>query len=75
MRINDVVQKVDLSKRAVKYYEEQGLLQIKKDENGYRNYTENDVKILKEISVYRKLGISIADIRLLLEKKDTQILE
>lgn len=66
MRINDVVQKVDLSKRAVKYYEEQGLLQIKKDENGYRNYTENDVKILKEISVYRKLGISIADIRLLL---------
>ena len=75
MRINDVVQKVDLSKRAVKYYEERGLLQIKKDENGYRNYTENDVKILKEISVYRKLGISIADIRLLLEKKDTQILE
>ena len=33
MQINEVVQKVDLSKRAVKYYEEQGLLTVEKDTN------------------------------------------
>ena len=74
MKINEVIQQVDLTKRAIKYYEEQGLLSINKDENSYRNYTEEDINILKEISVYRKLGISIKDIKTLLEKKDDQLL-
>lgn len=33
MLINEVIQQVDLSKRAVKYYEEQGLLRVAKDGN------------------------------------------
>lgn len=75
MRIHEVVQQVDLSRRAVKYYEEQGLLNVSKDENGYRNYTEEDIARLKEISVYRKLGISISDIRRLLKTPDPELLE
>lgn len=75
MRINEVVKQVDLTKRAIKYYEEKGLLSVRKDDNGYRNYTDEDIEILKEISVYRKLGISIDDIKKLLNNKDKQILE
>lgn len=75
MILNDVVKEVELSKRAVKYYEEQGLLKVKKDENGYRNYSPENVRALKEISAYRKLGIGISDIRLLLEHKDMEILK
>lgn len=75
MRINEVVKQVDLTKRAIKYYEEEGLLSVRKDDNGYRNYTDEDIEILKEISVYRKLGISIDDIKKLLNNKDKQILE
>ena len=75
MQINEVIQKLDLTKRAIKYYEEQGLISVNKDKNGYRNYSEEDVKTLKEISVYRKLGISIKDIKVLLNTKDKQLLE
>lgn len=75
MQINEVVKEVDLSKRAIKYYEEEGLLVISKDKNGYRNYTEDNIKVLKEISVYRKLGISIKDIKILLKEKNKEILE
>ena len=75
MQINEVIKQVDLTKRAIKYYEEQGLLSVDKDKNGYRNYTQEDIKILKEISVYRKLGISIKDIKVLLKNKDKQLLE
>lgn len=74
MQINDVTKQVDLSKRAIKFYEEKGLLQVSKDANGYRNYTDEDVRILKEISVYRKLGISIADIKKLLNGKNEELL-
>lgn len=75
MKINEVTQLVDLSKRAIKYYEEQGLLTVEKDKNGYRNYTEQNLTILKEIAVYRKLGISISDIKRLLNSNDKKLLE
>ncbi len=75
MRLNEVVKKVDLSRRAVKYYEEKGLLRVKKDSNGYRNYTLEDVKILEKISLYRKLGIGIREIKRLLEDGDDGLLD
>ena len=68
MLLNEIIKEVGMTKRAVKYYEEKGLLSVDKDSNGYRNYSMQDVKTLKKISVYRKLGIGIKDIQTLLEK-------
>lgn len=75
MRINEITEQVDLSKRAIKFYEEKGLLKVSRDENGYRNYSEENLMALKEISIYRKLGIDIRDIRLLLDGKKKDLLE
>mgnify|MGYP004509152561 FL=1 len=74
MLVNEILKEVGMTRRAIKYYEEKGLLSIKKDTNGYRNYTDEDVKVLKKISVYRKLGISIEDIKNLLNTNDKGIL-
>ena len=75
MLLSEVAKQVNLTKRAIKYYEEQGLLHVTKDANGYRNYSEEHLNILKEISVYRKLGISIADIKKTLETRNLSLLE
>lgn len=75
MLLNEIVEEVGMTKRAIKYYEEKGLLTVKKDGNGYRNYTEQDVEILKRISIYRKLGIGIEDIKCLLSGDDENILQ
>ena len=74
MLLNEIVKEVGMTKRAIKYYEEKGLLSVKKDNNGYRNYTKEDVETLKKISIYRKLGICIDDIKKLLETNDKRIL-
>ena len=74
MLLNEIINEVGMTKRAVKYYEEKGLLSVDKDSNGYRNYSAQDVEILKRISVYRKLGIGIKDIQRLLETGDKSIL-
>ena len=74
MLLNEIINEVGMTKRAVKYYEEKGLLSVDKDRNGYRNYSVQDVETLKRISVYRKLGISIKDIQSLLENGDKSIL-
>lgn len=74
MTVNEIAKELNITKRAMKYYEEQGLLKVAKDSNGYRNYSEQDVERLRIISVYRKLGISISGIKKLLEEEDKDIL-
>lgn len=73
MKINEVSERTKISKRAIKFYEEKGLLKIKKDDNGYRNYHEEDIQRLSRISLYRKLDISIQDISYLLSHPHEQI--
>ena len=74
MLLNEIIKEVGMTKRAVKYYEEKGLLIVNKDNNGYRNYSKQDVDTLKKISVYRKLGIGIKDIQKLLKTDNKSIL-
>ena len=74
MTINDISKELGLTKRAIKFYEEKGLLSVPKDENGYRNYSQEHIRILKTISVYRKLGIGITDIQKIINHGDESIL-
>ena len=74
MLLNEIANEVGMTKRAIKYYEEKGLLSVNKSNNGYRDYSVNDVDTLKRISVYRKLGVSVKDIKSLLEKNDKDVL-
>lgn len=67
MKIKEAAQAVGCTSRAIKFYEEKGLLPaVTRRENGYREYTDEDIRILHEIQAYRKLGIGIDDIRRLL---------
>lgn len=75
MLLNEIVEEVGMTKRAIKYYEEKGLLKVEKGSNGYRDYSKQDVEILKRISLYRKLGIGIKDIQKLLQGEDKGILQ
>ena len=75
MHLKEVMKETGLSARAIKYYEQQKLIHVRKEENGYRCYTSEDVQILRRISVYRKLGISTLDIRALLKGENKEILQ
>lgn len=70
MFINEVCKITGLTKKAIEYYEEKGLIAPKVEENGYRNFSSEDIARLKEISVLRKLGLSISEIRDVLEKEN-----
>ena len=57
------IQKITgLTRKAIEYYEDKGLINPQKSENGYRDYSTKDLEILKKVSVFRKLGMSISDI-------------
>ena len=72
MKIQEVCNLLNLTKKAIYYYEERGLLNVHKDDNGYRIFNDYDIQRLREISLYRKLDIEIAVIKLLLEKNEDE---
>lgn len=67
---NEVQDKTNLSRKAIEYYEERGLIHPIKLENGYRDYSDGDVEVLKKISLLRNLGLSISEIALYLDSKE-----
>ena len=69
MLINEAARKCGITKKAVQYYVEQGLVDPKVLENGYRDFSEEDTKVLKRVVLYRKLGLSIREIWRVLEDR------
>ena len=63
MLIGDVIKETGLTRRAIYFYEEKGLVDPEKDEDsGIRRYSEGDLHKLITILRLRELDMSIADI-------------
>ena len=75
MLINEVCKKCSLTKKAVEYYIEQGLIVPTTQENGYRCFSGEDVQRMQKISVLRNLGLSTADIRTVLSDQNPEALK
>ena len=64
MKINEAEALVGITKKNIRFYEEQGLLSPRRNsENGYRDYGEAEVETLRRIKLLRKLGVPIEEIR------------
>lgn len=63
MRINDLEHKTGLDRATIRYYENEGLIQPERLENGYRNYSDEDLEDLLKIKLLRQLGMSLEQIR------------
>ena len=66
MKIQQVEELVGITRKNIRFYEEQGLLSPGRAENGYRTYGQEDVRRLREIKLLRKLAVPIEDIRAVL---------
>ncbi len=67
MLIHEVCKQANLTRKAVEYYTGKGLVHPVLLENGYRDYEEGDVEILRRIGVLRRLGVGMEDIREILQ--------
>ena len=68
MTIKEVEQQLGLSRTTIRFYERENLITPKRDGNTYREYSEEDVAVLKKIVILRKLGFSIEEIKDFLEE-------
>lgn len=59
---NEIQNKTGLTRKAIEYYEGKGLINPQKSENGYRDYSEKDLDVLTKVALFRKIGLSLAEI-------------
>lgn len=69
MKIKQVEELVGITSKNIRFYEEQGLLQPRRTENGYRDYRQEDVEQLKRVKLFRKLGVPVEQIGKLFQGK------
>lgn len=63
MRIGELAHRAGVSPKAIRYYEDLGLLPApRRTESGYRHYTEDDAVRLDFIAKAKRLGLSLDEI-------------
>ncbi|WP_040791870.1 MerR family transcriptional regulator [Nocardia paucivorans] len=73
MLIGELADEAGITVRALRYYEQQGLLRPRRAPNGYREYDETTVGHVGNIRLLLSLGLTTNDIRAFLPCLDQDI--
>ncbi|MFJ4187581.1 MerR family transcriptional regulator [Kitasatospora sp. NPDC089509] len=63
MRIGELAERAGTTTRALRYYEQLGLLPARRAGNGYRAYGEEDLRLLREIRMLQDFGFGLEETR------------
>lgn len=75
-KIDEVSKLSGVSKRTLQYYDDEGILPVKRSKNNYRLYDDDTMEKLWEILWYKEMGFDLKEIKIILEEgKDTVIKE
>lgn len=70
MTIKEVEKITGLPRSNIRFYEKEKLISpVRNTNNGYREYSEEDINTIKKVAYLRTLGISVEDIRRLSNKE------
>lgn len=67
--IREVAEMLDISIRAIRFYEQKGLLAPRRD-GRFRVYSPGEIEQLRFVQEFRSIGLTIREIKLLLEELD-----
>lgn len=63
VRIGELAQQAGTTTRALRYYEQLGLLPARRAGNGYRAYGEEDLRLLRQIRTLQDFGFGLEETR------------
>lgn len=69
MTIKELEARTGIVRANIRYYEREGLLSPRRLDNGYRDYSEEDVRTLEKIKLLRSLQVDLGTIRLVQQGK------
>ncbi|MFI8103601.1 MerR family transcriptional regulator [Streptomyces sp. NPDC086023] len=63
MRIGELAARAGTTTRTLRYYESRGLLPARRAVNGYREYGEEDLRLLRQIRTLQDFGFGLEETR------------
>jgi DNA-binding transcriptional MerR regulator len=63
MRIGELAEEAGTTTRALRLYEQMGLVEARRSANGYREYDDRDVLVVREILNLRAVGFALDETR------------
>jgi DNA-binding transcriptional MerR regulator len=63
MRIGELAEQAGTSARTLRYYEQHGLLSARRGANGYRDYDEGELRLVREIRSLLEIGFNLEETR------------
>ena len=76
MKIQELSKRTGLTEYTLRYYEKEGLVDhrhVNRDENNYRNYTDEVLERLNVIKKFQRLGCSLAELKQILNDRDKNL--
>jgi len=73
MKIQELAKKTGLTVYTIRFYEKEGLLNsqhVRRDENNYRNYSDEAMERLKFVKKFQGIGCSLAELKGVLKDHD-----
>jgi DNA-binding transcriptional MerR regulator len=67
MRIGELAKRTGTTARTLRFYESQGLLESRRTANGYRDYRDEDLRLINEIRTLQTLGLTLDETRPFIE--------
>lgn len=71
MTTHEVEQLLGLTKQTLIYYEKEGLITPLRNENNYRDYSQDDIDILRFIQLLRSMEMTIDEVKSILNKQSS----
>lgn len=71
MKIKQAEELVGITSKNIRFYEEEGLINPRRSENGYRDYSMENINTLKQIKLLRKFRVPVEEIKNVIEEKKT----
>ena len=69
MNIKNACKVINASSKALRIYEDLGIIVPKRDKNNYRNYSDGDILKLRQVIILKEMGIPLKNIKDILEKE------
>lgn len=63
MKTKELEKRLGITKDTLRFYEKEGLVKPQRDHNGYRNYSQEDLRIIKIIMFFRSIELTIDEIK------------
>ncbi len=75
MKINELTTKLGISRKAILYYESEGLITPSREQNNYRHFDQSEVEKLKVIYKLRLANVPVATIKQYLITEDKSVIK